>query len=64
EWIATLARLFDSVGLLLHSSDPYMMVREAYVQRDDFIANDGYLKPQENPNEQAIQNDLKDIDSE
>jgi phospholipid-binding lipoprotein MlaA len=26
------------------------MVREAYFQRHDFIANGGKLKPQENPN--------------
>ena len=36
----------------------------AYFQRHDFIANGGELKPQENPNAQAIQDDLKDIDSE
>ncbi|MBN4836582.1 phospholipid-binding lipoprotein MlaA, partial [Enterobacter hormaechei] len=40
------------------------MVREAYFQRHDFIANGCELKPQENPNAQAIQDDLKDIDSE
>jgi phospholipid-binding lipoprotein MlaA len=39
-------------------------VREAYFQRHDFIANGGKLKPQENPNAQAIEGDLKDIDSE
>ncbi|MFP1454185.1 hypothetical protein ACLB1O_04090 [Escherichia coli] len=38
-----------------------IMVREAYFQRHDFIANGGELKPQENPNAQAIQDDLKDI---
>ena len=47
-------------GLLRQSSDPYIMVREAYFQRHDFIANGGELKPQENPNAQAIQDDLKD----
>ncbi|MBS8919982.1 phospholipid-binding lipoprotein MlaA, partial [Escherichia coli] len=51
-------------GLLRQSSDPYIMVREAYFQRHDFIANGGELKPQENPNAKAIQDDLKDIDSE
>ena len=50
--------------LRCQSSDPYIMVREAYFQRHDFIANGGELKPQENPNAQAIQDDLKDIDSE
>ena len=32
-------------GLLRQSSDPYIMVREAYFQRHDFIANGGELKP-------------------
>ncbi|MDI4700359.1 phospholipid-binding lipoprotein MlaA, partial [Salmonella enterica subsp. enterica serovar Enteritidis] len=41
-----------------------IMVREAYFQRHDFIANGGKLKPQENPNAQAIQDELKEIDSE
>ena len=64
EGIETRAQLLDSDGLLRQSSDPYIMVREAYFQRHDFIANGGELKPQENPNAQAIQDDLKDIDSE
>ena len=51
-------------GLLRQSSDPYIMVREAYFQRHDFIADGGKLKPQENPNAQAIQDELKEIDSE
>ena len=64
EGIESRAQLLDSDGLLRQSSDPYIMVREAYFQRHDFIANGGKLKPQENPNAQAIQGDLKDIDSE
>lgn len=59
EGIETRAQLLDSDGLLRQSSDPYIMVREAYFQRHDFIANGGELKPQENPNAQAIQDDLK-----
>ena len=39
------------------------MVREAYFQNHDFIANGGKLKPEENPNAKAIENELKDIDS-
>lgn len=64
EGIETRAQLLDSDGLLRQSSDPYIMVREAYFQRHDFIANGGKLKPQENPNAQAIQDELKEIDSE
>jgi phospholipid-binding lipoprotein MlaA len=57
------AQLLDSDGLLRQSSDPYIMVREAYFQNHDFIANGGKLKPEENPNAKAIENELKDIDS-
>jgi phospholipid-binding lipoprotein MlaA len=35
------------------------MVREAYFQNHDFIANGGKLKPEENPNAKAIENELK-----
>ncbi|VEB56395.1 VacJ lipoprotein [Salmonella enterica subsp. enterica] len=49
EGIETRAQLLDSDGLLRQSSDPYIMVREAYFQRHDFIANGGKLKPQEKP---------------
>ncbi|VTR48039.1 Probable phospholipid-binding lipoprotein mlaA precursor [Serratia fonticola] len=44
-----------SDGLLRNSSDPYAMMRDAYFQRHDFLANGGVLKPQENPNAKAIQ---------
>jgi phospholipid-binding lipoprotein MlaA len=64
EGVETRAQLLDSDGLLRQSSDPYIMVREAYFQRHDFIANGGKLTPVENPNAQAIQGDLKDIDSQ
>lgn len=64
EGIETRAQLLDSDGLLRQSADPYIMVREAYFQRHDFIASGGKLKPQENPNAEAIQGDLKEIDSE
>ncbi|WP_084999663.1 phospholipid-binding lipoprotein MlaA [Cronobacter sakazakii] len=64
EGVETRAQLLDSDGLLRQSSDPYILVREAYFQRHDFIANGGKLKPNENPNAQAIEGDLKDIDSE
>ena len=61
--IETRAQLLDSDGLLRNSSDP-IMVREAYFQRHDFIANGGSLKPEENPNAKAIQGELDDIDSQ
>ncbi len=43
---------------------PYILMREAYFQRHDFIANGGKLTPADNPNAQAIQDELKDIDSQ
>ncbi|MBJ3814453.1 phospholipid-binding lipoprotein MlaA [Shimwellia pseudoproteus] len=64
EGIETRAQLLDSDGMLRQSSDPYIMVREAYFQHNDFIASGGKLKAQENPNAKAIQDDLKDIDSQ
>ena len=64
EGVESRAQLLDSDGLLRQSSDPYILVREAYFQRNDFIANGGKLKPDENPNAKAIEGDLKDIDAE
>ncbi len=64
EGVETRAQLLDSDGLLRQSSDPYILMREAYFQRHDFIANGGKLSPNENPNAQAIEGDLKDIDSQ
>lgn len=64
EGIETRAQLLDSDGLLRQSSDPYILVREAYFQRYDFLANGGKLVPQVNPNAAVIQDDLKDIDSQ
>ncbi len=63
QGIETRAQLLDSDSLLHNSSDPYALVRTAYFQRHDFLANGGRLVPQENPNAQAIQGDLKDIDT-
>ncbi len=63
EGVETRAQLLDSDGLLRNSSDPYVMVRDAYFQRHDFLAQGGVLKPQENPNAKAIQGDLDEIDS-
>lgn len=64
EGIETRAQLLNSDGLLRQSSDPYIMVREAYFQQHDFIASGGKLSTKENPNAQAIEGDLKDIDSQ
>lgn len=63
EGIETRAQLLDSDGLLRSSSDPYMMVREAYFQHHDFITNGGLLNPDKNPNTKAIQGNLEEIDS-
>ncbi|OAT43009.1 lipoprotein [Hafnia paralvei ATCC 29927] len=63
EGIETRAQLLDSDGLLKNSSDPYLFMREAYFQRNDFLATGGELVAPTNPNASAIQDDLKDIDS-
>lgn len=62
--IETRAQLLDSDGILRQQNDPYLFVRNAYFQRYDFLANGGRLKPEENPNAQAIQGDLSEIDAE
>ncbi|MES4613744.1 MAG: phospholipid-binding lipoprotein MlaA [Ewingella sp.] len=63
EGVETRAELLDSDAILRNSSDPYLMVREAYFQRHDFLASGGKLTPQNNPNAAAIQDDLQSIDS-
>ncbi|MTD28758.1 phospholipid-binding lipoprotein MlaA [Erwinia sorbitola] len=64
EGIETRAQLLDSDSILKDSNDPYAFVRAAYFQHHDFLASDGKLTPQENPNADAIKNDLGDIDSQ
>ena len=64
EGIETRAELLDSDGMLKQQSDPYAFIRNAYFQRYDFLANGGKLKPEVNPNAQAIQGDLNEIDAE
>lgn len=61
--IETRAQLLDSDALIRNSEDPYLMIREAYFQRNDFLARGGVLKAQENPNASAIKDQLKEIDS-
>ncbi|AOM39343.1 phospholipid-binding lipoprotein MlaA [Xenorhabdus hominickii] len=62
EGIETRARLLDSDGLLKNSSDPYLMMRNAYFQRHDFMVNGGKLVPEKNPNAASIQDELDSID--
>ncbi|ARU94753.1 phospholipid-binding lipoprotein MlaA [Tatumella citrea] len=64
EGIETRAELLDSDAMLKQQSDPYSFIRNAYFQRYDFLANGGKLKPEVNPNAQAIQGDLSEIDSD
>ncbi|MBA2817012.1 phospholipid-binding lipoprotein MlaA [Candidatus Pantoea persica] len=64
EGVETRAQLLDSDALLKQQSDPYAFIRNAYFQRHDFLANGGRLKPEENLNASAIQDDLKDIDAQ
>ncbi|GAB2927169.1 phospholipid-binding lipoprotein MlaA [Hafnia psychrotolerans] len=64
QGVETRAELLDSDGILRNSSDPYLMMREAYFQRHDFLAKGGQLTPQVNPNAALIQGDLESIDSE
>ncbi|AYB49079.1 phospholipid-binding lipoprotein MlaA [Candidatus Williamhamiltonella defendens] len=63
QGIETRARLLNSEGLLMNSSDPYSVVEKAYFQRYDFLAHGGILKPEINPNAKAIADDLQNIDS-
>ena len=64
EGIESRAELLDSDAMLKQQSDPYSFIRNAYFQRYDFLANGGKLKPEVNPNAQAIQGDLSEIDSD
>lgn len=64
EGIETRAQLLDSDAILSNSKDPYAFMREAYFQHHDFLASDGKLIPQENPNAAAIKDDISDIDSQ
>lgn len=63
EGIETRAQLLDSDSILSNSKDPYAFIRSAYFQHHDFLASDGKLIPQENPNAAAIKDELNDIDA-
>lgn len=62
QGVESRAQLLDSDGLLHQQSDPYYFIRNAYFQHYDFLAKGGQLKPEDNPNAQAIQGDLSEID--
>lgn len=64
DGVESRAQLLDSDGLLHQSTDPYIMIREAYFQRHDFIANGGELAPTANPNAKVIEDSLKEIDAQ
>ncbi len=64
EGVETRAQLLDSDGIMKQQQDPYAFIRNAYFQRNDFLANGGKLKPEDNPNASAIQDELNEIDSE
>lgn len=63
EGLETRAQLLDSDGLLRNSSDPYLMMREAYFQRHDFLARGGRASAEQNPNAAAIEDSLQEIDA-
>ncbi|MCG8708084.1 phospholipid-binding lipoprotein MlaA [Brenneria sp. 4F2] len=63
EGVESRAQLLDSDGLLRNSSDPYLMVREAYFQRHDFLSSDGKITPSANPNAASIEDSLDEIDA-
>ncbi|WP_457914684.1 phospholipid-binding lipoprotein MlaA [Candidatus Hartigia pinicola] len=60
--IETRSKLLESDGLLRNSTDPYLLMREAYFQRNDFLSNGGKLQEIENPNAEALKVDLDSID--
>ncbi|WP_127960269.1 phospholipid-binding lipoprotein MlaA [Serratia microhaemolytica] len=64
EGIESRAQLIESEAMLRNASDPYLLMREAYFQRRDFLAQEGSTQPAENPNAKAIEADLGDIDSQ
>lgn len=63
DGIETRARFLDQDQLLRDSSDPYIMMREAYFQNKDFQASDGKVGAPVNPNAALIEDDLSEIDS-
>ncbi|CUX96874.1 phospholipid-binding lipoprotein MlaA [Candidatus Doolittlea endobia] len=64
EGLETRTQLLGSDGLLQTSQDPYSMIRVAYFQQHDFLANDGMLTPQENLNTETVQDAFNLIDTQ
>ncbi|WP_140918243.1 phospholipid-binding lipoprotein MlaA [Limnobaculum xujianqingii] len=62
EGIESRAQFLDQDQMLANSPDPYIFVREAYFQRHDFLANDGKVDVEKNPNADALKDQLDDID--
>ncbi len=62
EGLETRAQLLDSDGMISNSPDPYVFMREAYFQHNDFKASGGELSIESNPNADAIKDNLNDID--
>ncbi|MFC0180331.1 MlaA family lipoprotein [Thorsellia kenyensis] len=56
------SRLIEQEGLLKSSADPYITVREAYFQRNEFLINRGETSPSSSPDLKAIEADLDSID--
>ncbi|CAJ0992129.1 phospholipid-binding lipoprotein MlaA [Pantoea sp. Nvir] len=64
EGVEMRARLLESDEFLKQHSDPYIFIRNAYFQHYNFLAKRGHLSSEENPNASAIQDYLKNIDSQ
>lgn len=62
QGIETRAQLLSSDALLHSSSDPYLVMRDAYFQNHDFMASGGVLRTHINPNAQSIEDNLNSID--
>ncbi|MGP1953248.1 MAG: phospholipid-binding lipoprotein MlaA [Arsenophonus sp. ET-KM2-MAG3] len=62
EGIEKRTLLLDSARILENSSDPYLMIMEAYFQNKDFKAQRGVFKPRINQNITVIEENLDFID--
>lgn len=64
ESIEVRAQLLEADYLLINLQDPYSILRTAYFQSHDFLADDGFIKPPNNHNEEFINRDISSIDSQ